>query len=849
MASLGKVAAGAGTGAAVGSAFGPWGTAIGAVGGGLLSLLGGSDDNAAPAPPTTQYGGNPLTDQLAAQQYAAGLQQQQAQNAREAAFYNQANGNLDIANAAQLRQGPQIATNSADQARQLAALKQASGSVGNLNDTGAQLTALGTRPMGPSYAEAQLRQGQDAAMAQQLAMARSGRSLGSGQDAMARAAYNNMALNQQTNLAAANARIQEQNAYNQFQVGALGAAGQQYGAAGALAGQVGNQATQIRSGNEGVQAQNANLQLQQQGVNNQTTGLYNQLAAQQQAQGMAANQMGQQAQQFGSQQASGMLGAQANADTGRLSSTTATNIANQNNANAHDAANMNMAATGLGAAANTIASATQADSTPSNPNNPSGSTSAYSNITKSSNNPNGDRLSDENQKKNVAPVPLTSPATDAKDRAKYAGFSPEAAAVYRAADQAAARGDDTYTVNGKTMPLHPYGDAPMDPDTNKIAVTGEGGPRAPSYAETIGALNNGYRASQFAPTDVLNRVPGAGAGNSASQNAVIAQMMAKPGSTMHTATPPVNREAAQQSVQNLQRVPLTQAPSSFQLNLGNGPAPAAAAPGLRTLPGNLAEGRITPPTPAAQPAWGDVFNAPRLDPRIQAYLNGASPYPVSAPAPTPTHQVAQLTGVDDETFDASRPKWVDPDVSGNSAGPIASDARGKTRIRELEAQVQALGGAPSARPQMQQPDTAALDEAYAREGGQPRASGWRDRDQFAGPESYPHRWDADPFAPAPAVDLRAAPAYSYEYKNPSAPGAAPGRHIGPMAQDLERTAAAGTVRDTPHGKMIDTQGLTMVNTAALSEQQRKTQELEQQLAAIQAAQYPSYNQGLYPTVH
>jgi hypothetical protein len=66
-----------------------------------------------------------------------------------------------------------------------------------------------------------------------------------------------------------------------------------------------------------------------------------------------------------------------------------------------------------------------------------------------------------------------------------------------------------------------------------------------------------------------------------------------------------------------------------------------------------------------------------------------------------------------------------------------------------------------------------------------------------------------------------------------------------MAQDLERTAAAGTVRDTPRGKVVDTPGLTMVNTAAISELQRKLQQLEAlgggqpAPAAYQASLYPS----------
>lgn len=75
-----------------------------------------------------------------------------------------------------------------------------------------------------------------------------------------------------------------------------------------------------------------------------------------------------------------------------------------------------------------------------------------------------------------------------------------------------------------------------------------------------------------------------------------------------------------------------------------------------------------------------------------------------------------------------------------------------------------------------------------------------------------------------ALDLRGAPGFSYEYRDPNAPGAAPGRHFGPMAQDLERTGPAGasTVIEGPDGrKQVDTGRLALVNTAAISDLQRR----------------------------
>jgi hypothetical protein len=90
------------------------------------------------------------------------------------------------------------------------------------------------------------------------------------------------------------------------------------------------------------------------------------------------------------------------------------------------------------------------------------------------------------------------------------------------------------------------------------------------------------------------------------------------------------------------------------------------------------------------------------------------------------------------------------------------------------------------------------------------------------------------FSAPPAVDLRPAQGYSYEYKNPNDPGAKPGTQYGPMAQDLEKTPAGRSVVETnPQTgmKQVDTSRLTMVNTAALAEQQKKIDELMAMLDA------------------
>jgi len=56
----------------------------------------------------------------------------------------------------------------------------------------------------------------------------------------------------------------------------------------------------------------------------------------------------------------------------------------------------------------------------------------------------------------------------------------------------------------------------------------------------------------------------------------------------------------------------------------------------------------------------------------------------------------------------------------------------------------------------------------------------------------------------------------YEYKGKPGKG-----EVGVMAQDLEKTPLASAVKDTPNGKMVDTQRLTMGNTAMISELAQK----------------------------
>ncbi len=78
-------------------------------------------------------------------------------------------------------------------------------------------------------------------------------------------------------------------------------------------------------------------------------------------------------------------------------------------------------------------------------------------------------------------------------------------------------------------------------------------------------------------------------------------------------------------------------------------------------------------------------------------------------------------------------------------------------------------------------------------------------------------------------------AYSYRYKDPTAPGAAPGRRVGVMAQDLEKSPlGASFVRDTPQGKMVDygqAAGTMMAGLAYHNERLDQHEDLLRQILA------------------
>lgn len=79
------------------------------------------------------------------------------------------------------------------------------------------------------------------------------------------------------------------------------------------------------------------------------------------------------------------------------------------------------------------------------------------------------------------------------------------------------------------------------------------------------------------------------------------------------------------------------------------------------------------------------------------------------------------------------------------------------------------------------------------------------------------------------LSLLDIPAYEYDYKDEKN---GKGRHLGPMAQDLEKTEARSAVFDTPEGKKVDTRRLTLANTAAMSTLSRRLKDLQKEVLGM-----------------
>lgn len=211
-----------------------------------------------------------------------------------------------------------------------------------------------------------------------------------------------------------------------------------------------------------------------------------------------------------------------------------------------------------------------------------------------------------------------------------------------------------------------------------------------------------------------------------------------------------------------------------------------------------------PPQRPMNPAAPRQFGAfggqrPQLSARpLQGGMGGAPPRPMAPRAPQQGNPWSLASGPP-RPQSPRAPQRSQMMGAAGGMGAMMSDERSKKRIAELEDlndQYASLLDTPAATANVKPkaPPTADLDRSNARALGE-------------------------------------AGSYSYEYKNPNAPGAAPGRQAGPMAQELERIP--GVVSPGADGlKRVDTGRLALATASATGDQERRLRQLEEDREAL-----------------
>lgn len=258
---------GAGTGAAIGSVAGPIGTVAGGLIGGAIGYFASGDEEKAPTYNPNRHN------------FEYGLGGSGTYASTEASKYRYEQDQLRALGADAYNRGAPIQAmperrdfvgsqgQSYLQGADTAARQQQLAALGGLqNQTGA-LNRFAQAPMGPSAAQATLRQGQGSAMAQQLAMARA--QPGGGGAALRNAAFNQSGIAANVANSSAQLNAQETAAYRAQQLQALGAAQQGAGMSAGYSGQLrgmdqGFAQTQAGQANYDSSALNAYNQQQQQ---------------------------------------------------------------------------------------------------------------------------------------------------------------------------------------------------------------------------------------------------------------------------------------------------------------------------------------------------------------------------------------------------------------------------------------------------------------------------------------------------------------------------------------------------------------------------------------------------------
>lgn len=236
-----------------------------------------------------------------------------------------------------------------------------------------------------------------------------------------------------------------------------------------------------------------------------------------------------------------------------------------------------------------------------------------------------------------------------------------------------------------------------------------------------------------------------------------------------------------------------------------------------------------------QPAGAGPDVAPKEAPPWATAMAGAGQSVASGPSagmanPMRTsgqYDASWLEGVNDRVGSEIDRMQAEYDASNPFGVPSGSKPMESTSVRTGQSMGRAGGGGGGSGGDMMGSIMGMVGGGKGGGGGMMKGAGAAMSDERAKQSVQP--------STSPVSDLAASlQPVAFDYQ----PGAGPpGRRVGVLAQDLERTpAGAALVTDTPQGKMVDTDQAALAGLAVSADQEQRLRKLEQSQATPVAAQ-------------
>jgi hypothetical protein len=236
------------------------------------------------------------------------------------------------------------------------------------------------------------------------------------------------------------------------------------------------------------------------------------------------------------------------------------------------------------------------------------------------------------------------------------------------------------------------------------------------------------------------------------------------------------------------------------------PAPQQTTMSIQSNPFNAQKPQLAPGTGTSQPAQQPTLSPYLRQPRMQQptapqqtlspYLHGVQSQPSTSPTPQQPQQQA-TPGSNGGGGGAPRFSDLEPSPMNQRINNAIGNALSNFKMSPEQQHLRDLA-TPRISPYTGQP-----------------LSDVREKERIGDGHS------------AVQAQMASSPPYTFDYRNPDAPGAGPGRRVGVMAQDMERGPYGHQlVKNTPQGKKIDGPGALSLALASGADHEQRLRELE-----------------------